>query len=105
METRGINTTEQIDAFKANNRGNISDAIDKELSLKSMLISCFTYGGIERDKWNFERYISPYIDKLGIELFNEVYAEQGEFFKKCEVIPNVYTDSEGLTYNSLKIKN
>lgn len=103
METKGINTTEQIDKFKQDN--DVSDDARKELSLKSMLISCFCYGGIGHDTYNYERYILPYKDKMDDELFEEVYAEQSDFLQKCSVNHNVYTDCEGLTYNSLQSKN
>lgn len=103
MQTKGINTTEQIDKFKRDN--DVSDDARKELSLKSMLISSFCYGGISRDTYNYERYILPYKDKMGDELFEEVYTEQSKFLMKCSVNRNVYTDCEGLTYNSLQPLN
>lgn len=100
MKTIGINTDEQIDKIRR-----YQDAqTDRELSLKSMLISCFCYGGVDKDSWNFEIYISPYAKELGDELFEEVYNEQVAFLNKnCTVKEYVYTDCEGLSYNSLII--
>lgn len=70
-------------------------------ALKSMIISCYTYGGIERDSWNFERYLKPYISILGQEQFNKIYEQEKERLSKYKVIHNVYQDSEGYTYNEL----
>ena len=42
------------------------------------------------------------IDILGYDRVMEIYNDQKEYFDtKCKVARNVYTDSEGLTYNSL----
>lgn len=102
MKTIGVNTDEQIDDYKSKVK---TEKDRKELSLKSMLISCFCYGGVDKDSWNFERYISPYVKELGDELFEEVYNEQVAFLNKnCTVKENVYEDCEGLNYNSLIIK-
>jgi hypothetical protein len=73
--------------------------------LKSMMESCYAYGSIERDSWNFEKYISPYIDKLGEELFEQVYQEQYEYLQDFIVVHSVYTDSEGGNYNRLEKRN
>lgn len=78
-----------------------SEKIDDINALIGMIESCYTYGGIEVDSWNFERYISPYIDKLGKQLFNRIYKQESTRLKAYKVIKNVYTDNEGLTYNSL----
>lgn len=70
--------------------------------LKSMIRSCFVYGGAGRKSWNFEKYIKPYQDKLGIDKFNEVYESYlRELEEGYEVKTNVYTDIEGCTYNEL----
>lgn len=75
-------------------------------SLKSMMESCFTYGGLERNSWNFERYIKKYEKELGTDLFNKIYDEYSSILNdNCEVIHGVYTDSEGVTYNNLIWKN
>ena len=73
--------------------------VEKEIeSLKSMMESCFTYGGLDKNN----RYIKPYVYKLGIELFDKVYTEQSKNLRENYfVIKNVHTDHEGCTYNSL----
>jgi hypothetical protein len=73
--------------------------VEKEIEqLKSMLESCFTYGGLDKEN----RYIKPYIYTLGIELFNKVFDEYSKYLRENYIIKhNVYTDNEGVTYNSL----
>ena len=103
MLTKGINSEAQIFDYKKSKE--ISEQERTELSLKSMLLSCYVYGGLEKTDRNYEQYIKPYEGKLPIEVFNEVYNEQVEYLKGFEVKTNVYTDSEGLNYNSLSPKN
>jgi len=69
-------------------------------SLKSMMDSCFAYGGVEKDTWNYKRYILPHKKELG-KLFTKTYNEHMKYLKKCTVKVNVYTDGEGLNYNSI----
>jgi len=73
--------------------------VEKEIeSLKSMMESCFTYGGLNKDN----RYIKPYISKLGIELFSKVFNEYSKYLRENYFVKtDVYTDHEGCTYNSL----
>lgn len=103
MKTRGIVTSEQISEYTRKHGGflKVSDEINKELSFKGMLISCFTYGGIGRDSYNFRTYLAKYQKEMNKAIFDAIYDEMNEHFKKCEVIPCVYTDGEGCTYNSL----
>ena len=91
MKTKGINTEEQIQACKS----------CLELRMKSMMISCFSYGSIDKGSYYYNQYIEPYWKELGTKVFEEVYNEQKEFLKNCTVDVNVYTDSEGCTYNSI----
>lgn len=70
--------------------------------MREMMESCYTYGGIDPEGYNYERYILPYLDKLGKRTFNKIYNEKAEELSRCEIIRNTYTDSEGLTYNTLK---
>lgn len=78
---------------------------DNITSLNSMIESCFTYGGADRDSHNFERYIKPFEIKLGKELFDFTYQNTlYELKENYKVEQNVYTDCEGLNYNSL-VKN
>lgn len=79
--------------------------MDEVQSLKNMIESCFTYGGAEVGSYNYKTYLVEYIDRLGIEVFDKVYNEHHEYLKKnAFVVSNVFTDHEGLTYNSLIIK-
>jgi hypothetical protein len=103
MLTKGINSEEQIFDYKKSKE--ISEQERTELSLKSMLLSCYVYGGLDKDSSNYKQYIEPYEEKLPIDVFNEVYDEQSNYLKGFEVKTNVYTDSEGLNYNSLTPKN
>lgn len=66
-----------------------------------MIDSCFTYGGADRDSWNFTRYIEPYKKELGAE-FDRIYEERLTDLKaNYKVLHGVSTDFEGCTYNSL----
>lgn len=74
-------------------------------SLKQMINSCFTYGSADRDSYQFKKYILPYKDKLGEEIFEQVYETHLSDLKENYIVDlSVYTDSEGLTYNSLNKK-
>jgi hypothetical protein len=69
-----------------------------------MIESCFTYGGADRDTYNYQRYIQDYRKHFGEEMFNKVYEEHLDYLKTNATIEhNVYTDAEGCSYNSLKI--
>jgi hypothetical protein len=70
-------------------------------SLKQMMDSCFAYGTIEKDSYQYQRFILPFEKEMGKRLFNKVYKEHAEYLSKCTVKQNVYTDCEGLNYNSI----
>jgi hypothetical protein len=74
---------------------------DKKKSFSKMLESCYTYGGIGRENYNFGRYLQKYEDILGIQLFNEIYQQESQRLKGYKIEPCTYTDSDGLTYNTL----
>lgn len=97
MKTQNINTSEQMDALNFP----YGSQERKEVTLKSMIISCFTYGSADVDSFNYNKYIVPHRERLGEELFNEVYNEQMKFLKGCTINHGVYTDGKGCTYNSL----
>ena len=103
MKTKGIVTSEQITAYKNKNGGflKISKAVNSELSLKEMLISCFAYGGISKDSYHFEKYILPYQKRMSLKTFEDVYNEMLESFNNAKIEHCVYTDGEGCTYNSI----
>ena len=67
--------------------------------LKSMIESCFAYGGLSKDN----PYIMSYIKKLDEQEFHRIYDEHAKYLREnFMVIHNVHTCSEGVTYNSLK---
>ena len=104
MKTKGIVTSEQISDYTRSRGGflKVSKEINNELSLKSMLISCFAYGGISRDNYNFKRYIDPYKKEMSEEIFESIYEEMSAHFRGCSVI-YAGQDSEGCSYNSVII--
>lgn len=74
-------------------------------SFIEMMESAYTYGRIDKETYSFNKYLLPYKDSLGDELFNALYdAYLKELKDNYEVMYNVATDSEGVTYNSLKRK-
>lgn len=82
--------------------------LSHELDCRGMINSCLVYGGIkgfwEEDEWRFgdKSYAAPYIRKLGKKRVEELVAEQMADFEKAVVSYCVYTDDEGLTYNSVR---
>lgn len=74
---------------------------DQQLeSLVSMIESCFTYGGADKDSHNFTRYIEPY--KKTVKDFDNIYEQKlADLKANYKVLYNVSTDFEGCTYNSL----
>lgn len=93
--------------------GNINSSARKlyeEMSLRDMIMSCLTYGNDifttkninSVSKYYNKPYAEEYIDILGYDRVMEIYNDQKNYFDtKCRVEKNVYTDYEGITYNSL----
>lgn len=82
----------------------------EEMSLREMIMSCLIYGEDiftsvcinACSKYYHRPYAEEYIDILGYDRVMEIYNDQKEYFDtKCKVEKNVYTDYEGVTYNSL----
>lgn len=82
----------------------------EEMSLREMIMSCLIYGDDiftsvcinACSKYYHRPYAEQYIDILGYDRVMEIYNDQKEYFDtKCKVEKNVYTDYEGVTYNSL----
>jgi hypothetical protein len=97
MKTTGINTQEEL-----SKNGNSEDPqFAAEINMKEMMTSCYTYGGIEKTSYNFERYLMKYRKELSYRTFNEVYNEQKTFLEGFKIVFNTYTDCDGLNYNSL----
>lgn len=85
--------------------------LNEELHLRDMAMSSWIYGGdLHTDKdvnsapGNENYYNKPYInkfyDKLGKDRTEEILKQQKDYFNRGKVQENVYTDSEGLSYNS-----
>jgi len=51
------------------------------------------------------RYIKKYIEKLGEEKVREIANQEVEEYKNATINTNAYTDSEGVTYNSVTFKD
>ena len=73
--------------------------------MRSMMRSCYCYGGLEEGSDNFIRYIAKYKEDLGEQLFWRVYKREKSRLSKYEVEHGTYTSSDGGTYNSLKLKS
>ena len=82
----------------------------EEMSLREMIMSCLIYGDDiftsvcinACSKYYHRPYAEEYIDILGYDRVMEIYNDQKNYFDtKCRVEKNVYTDCEGITYNSL----
>jgi len=105
METKGIITDVQVYTYKNEIKRKLTSQEKAEFSLKGTLVSCFTYGGIEKNGYNFERYILPYKKNMSEKVFDEIYDEMELHFQNCTVNSSVYTDADGSIYNSLTVNN
>jgi len=77
-----------------------------ELSCRRMINCCLIYGYADSDFYNsetqnFGKYAIGHIKQLGEETVLRLYNEQCEDFSKAIVKHAVYTDGEGVTYNSI----
>ena len=72
--------------------------LHRELDCREMINSCLCYGS----SFFESRYSDPYIQELGRERVLELFNEQKADFDKAIVLHNVYEDSEGVSYNSIK---
>ena len=82
----------------------------EELNFRELIMCCLAYGYdvmASRDinmvsEYYGRPYFDKYTDKLGRERALEIYKDQKRFFDtKCVVEKNVYTDYEGVSYNSV----
>lgn len=85
--------------------------LDKELSCREMMNSCLAYGGM-KDFWRRHDslfapgevncgYADRHVEELGLKRVRELEREQEEDFAKAKLRRNTYTDSEGVTYNTI----
>lgn len=72
--------------------------LHRELDCREMINSCLIYGS----KFLGTRYSEKYIKELGEKRVLELFDEQKADFDKAVVFHNVYEDSEGISYNSIK---
>lgn len=108
-------STKEIDRIKSE-LNMFQDMIEEqeqlyqEMCLRSMIMSCLIYGKNiftsvcinACSKYYHRPYAEKYIDILGYDRVKEIYNDQKKYFDtKCIVHKNVYTDCEGVTYNSL----
>lgn len=85
--------------------------LDEELNMLSMLDSCFAYGGVSEfyraksynnNKSYYDSYLKNYLEAGGSkEEFDKMLEIQKKHFEHCSIKHNVFTDSEGCTYNSV----
>lgn len=95
-------TEEQIREKKHNEKNELE--INK-LDLRNMINSVLTYQDVSLSQLRTNRYIKSYESEMPLEVFQEVTKEQYEYFKNHAIIHyNVYTDSEGVTYNNVEWK-
>ena len=67
---------------------------------RSMIMCCLVYGD-GRDYF-MKQHSEKYAAELGMKRVEEIWEDQENYFKNhCKVNHNVYTDSEGCTYNSV----
>ena len=66
----------------------------------SMIHSCLIYGS---DFFNgYKNYAEDYAKTLGEEKVNEIYAKEVEFFNEHAIVTkDVFTDTDGCSYNSV----
>ena len=56
----------------------------------------------DNDNFMTNRYSKDYIDKLGYDVVNTLWEIMKEYFEKnCYIKRDVYTDCEGVSYNSI----
>ena len=113
-------TDKQIEKLRDSLRGKMFKDMSKEeyilyheLSWRSFVNSCLIYDqeyhivdkegnlAIKPNDYVYSRY-NLYIKPIGEERAMELYREQKKAFARAKVIKNVATDSEGVSYNSVK---
>lgn len=81
--------------------------LEKELACREMINCCLIYDSPIRyddydyhNDYEYKKYIASDSRGLSMERIDELIAEQRESFKKAIVSRDVFTDSEGVSYNS-----
>lgn len=73
--------------------------LQESLSCRDMINSILCYHGTNNIMDN--PYLKKYMESLGTILVSLLVEEQIQDFSKATVLQNVYTDSEGCSYNSI----
>ena len=80
--------------------------LEEELYCRGMINSCLCYGMMcafyEESTGEWGRYAVDYRKTLSDNRIIELIAEQRADFEKATVLRNVGSDSEGVSYNSIK---
>lgn len=77
--------------------------LDAEISCMDMIDSIICYVKSDFDYIINDSYLESYIEELGIEKVKELVT--GQLEENPIIKRNVYTDCDGLTYNSLIFKD
>ena len=91
---------EQFDAFMKE---------EGKIRAIEMIHSILTYA--EPENWNIDyvmsnKYMKRYIEELGEDVVSDIVNQEVEEYKNNAIIDkDTYTDSEGVTYNSVRFKN
>lgn len=77
----------------------------EELSCRNMINSCLIYGSARYNFYDpttgeFGYYAKDYMKQLGKKTVLRLWNEEFEDFSRATVKHDVYTDAEGVTYNS-----
>lgn len=92
-------TTKEIELLE-HNEYKEQGLIYGEGGCRSMIMSCLIYGD-GRDYF-MQKHAPKYAAVLGVEKVKEIWEDQYDYFiNHCKVNYDVYTDSEGCTYNSV----
>ena len=86
------------------------EIFEEELSCRDMINSMLVYGdSVEKGSYGYNKYLKTYTEKgtwhdglLTEKRLAEIIAEQKKDFEKAIVKRDVYTDSEGCSYNSCR---
>ena len=80
------------------------DLTQEEKFCAGMCESMIVYGD-ELGGCSDKRYLTKYRESLGNKRVNEIYNTLKEFIEeKCQIVNNVSTDSEGISYSGLAWK-
>ena len=77
--------------------------LENELDCREMINSILVYGNVDSDIDNIynNKFLTDYRDTLSEDRIKKLIKEQQDDLKKSKIISDSYTDSEGVTYNSV----